>query len=167
VIKPFVIKPKEHIYNHSPHGLKLRYARSGEYDKKNIAVTVDFSSADENALNNAFALGGTEAKYTLVHVVETVGAIMYGDNIVDHETSIDEKLLLEYEEMLTEKGYKIQTKLVFGNPGKSIAKIVNDGNFDILVMGTHGHSGFKDLLFGTTVGKVRHGIKIPLLVVKK
>jgi manganese transport protein len=167
VVKPFIIKPHEHIYNHSPHSLKLRYARSGEYEKKNIAVTVDFSEADENALNNAFALGGTEANYTLIHVVETVGAIMYGDHIVDHETSVDEQLLQEYDEMLTAKGYKIQTKLGFGHPGKGIPKIVNEGKFDVLVMGTHGHSGVKDLLFGTTVGKVRHGISIPLVIVKK
>ncbi|NUY80232.1 Nramp family divalent metal transporter [Flavobacterium sp. MAH-1] len=167
VIKPFVIKPKEHIYNHSPHHLKLKYVHTGESAKKNIAVTVDFSAADENALNNAFALGGTDAKYTLIHVVETVGAIMYGDEIVDHETSVDEQLLQEYDEMLTSKGYTIETKLAFGNPGKGIAKLVNAGNFDVLVMGTHGHSGFKDLLFGTTVSKVRHGISIPLVIVKK
>jgi len=37
--------------------------------------------------------------------VETVGAIMYGDNIVDHETSVDEQLLEQYDEMLTKKGY--------------------------------------------------------------
>ncbi len=167
VVKPFVIKPKEHIYNHSPHSLKLKYARTGESAKKKIAVTVDFSSADENALNHAFSLGGTEANYTLIHVVETVGAIMYGDNIVDHETSVDEQLLQQYDEMLTQKGYKIETKLGFGSPGKGIPKIVNEGQFDVLVMGTHGHSGIKDLLFGTTVGKVRHGISIPLVIVKK
>lgn len=167
VIKPFVIKPKDHIYNHSPHNLRLQYGRSGESANKNIAVTVDFSEADEKALNNAFALGGTQAKYTLIHVVETVGAIMYGDHIVDHETSVDEQLLQQYDEMLTQKGYEITTKLGFGDPGKGISKIVNDGNFDVLVMGTHGHSGFKDLLFGTTVGKVRHGVSIPIVIVKK
>jgi manganese transport protein len=167
VVKPFVIKPKEHIYNHSPHSLKLKYSRNGQYIKKNIAVTVDFSRADENALNNAFALGGNEAHYTLIHVVETVGAIMYGEHIEDHETSVDEKLLLEYEEMLSAKGYNIQTKLAFGAPGRGISKIVNAGNFDMLVMGTHGHKAFKDLIFGTTVGKVRHNIKIPLFIVKE
>ena len=41
------------------------------------------------------------------------------------------------------------------------------GNFDILVMGTHGHTGLKDLIFGTTVDKLRHKISIPLLIVKK
>ena len=166
IFKPLLTKPKDDIYNHSPHLLKLKMDKPGAHIKKNLAVTVDFSSADEGALNNAFALGGFEAKYTLIHVVETVGAIMYGDIIVDHETSIDEQLLLDYKVMLTKKGYNIETKLAFGEPVEGIPKIINSGNFDILVMGTHGHGRFKDLLFGTTVDKVRHKIAIPLLIVK-
>jgi manganese transport protein len=165
-IKPFFQKSRDAIYNHSPHFLKLKMGPVGDWSKKRIAISVDFSDADESALNNAFSLGGKDAQYTLIHVVETVGAIMYGDRIEDHETSIDEKLLAEYDEMLTEKGYNIQTKLEFGEPSRGIPKIVNEGAFDVLVMGTHGHSGFKDLILGTTVDKVRHRIKIPLYIVK-
>jgi manganese transport protein len=127
---------------------------------------LDFSSADQAALNNAFALGGDEAHYTLIHVVESVGAMVYGNDIKDLETTVDQKLLLEYKEMLTEKGYKVTTKLGFGKPGKIIPKIINKGHFDVLVMGTHGHTGFKDLIFGTTVDSVRHNISIPLFIVK-
>lgn len=166
VFQPFVSKSKIDIQNHSPHSLKLQFTKSGNYNKKNIAVTVDFSTADEIALNNAFELGGLEANYTLIHVVETVGAIMYGENIEDHETLIDETLLLEYEKMLSEKGFKVTTKLGFGKPNKVIPSIINAEPFDVLVMGTHGHTGLNDLIFGTTVDNVRHKIKIPLFIVK-
>jgi len=166
VFKPFITKAKIDIQNHSPHNLKLTLSKSGNYTKKNIAVSVDFSDADEVALNNAFELGGIGAKYTLIHVVETVGAMIYGENIDDHETIIDEKLLEQYKVMLTEKGYKVATQLGFGKPNKVIPEIINKGEFDILVMGTHGHTGFKDLIFGTTVNKLRHKIAIPLLIVK-
>lgn len=166
VFKPFVTKAKHNIDNHSPHNLKLNFSKTESYDKKNIAISVDFSDADEIAINSAFELGGSQANYTLIHVVETVGAIMYGENIEDHETTIDEKLLKEYEVMLIEKGFKVDSKLGFGKPNTTIAKIVNEGNFDILVMGTHGHTGFKDILFGTTVDKLRHKISIPLFIVK-
>ena len=88
----------------------MQFSKSGSYDKKNIAISVDFSSADEAALNNAFELGGMDAKYTLIHVVETVGAMMYGENIDDHETLIDEKLLLEYKEMLSQKGFQCKNR---------------------------------------------------------
>ena len=166
VFKPFVTKAKLEIQNHSPHNLKLQFSKTGSYTKKNIAISVDFSSADEVALNSAFELGGIGAKYTLIHVVETVGALIYGKNIEDHETLIDEKLLAEYKDILSEQGFKVRTKLGFGKPNKVIPEIINKGNFDVLVMGTHGHTGFKDLIFGTTVDKLRHKISIPLFIVK-
>ena len=167
VFKPFIAKAKHNIQNHSPHNLKLQFSKSGSYTKKNIAISVDFSSADEAAINNAFELGGLEAKYTLIHVVETVGALMYGKHVDDHETTVDEKLLLEYKEILSQKGYKVKIKLGFGKPNTVIPEIINQGKFDVLVMGTHGHTGLKDLIFGTTVDKLRHKISIPLLIVKK
>jgi manganese transport protein len=167
VVGPFIAKVKNKIVNHSPHHLKLQFSPKENQTIKNIAISVDFSNADEPALNKAFELGGIDTQYTLIHIVETVGALMYGVEIQDHETTIDEKLLLEYKEMLSKKGFKIKTELGFGKPNTIIAKIINEGDFDILVMGTHGHTGLKDLLFGTTVDKLRHKISIPLLIVKK
>jgi manganese transport protein len=166
VFKPFISKSKLDIQNHSPHHLDLKFSPTGTFTKKNIAISVDFSKADESAINNAFELGGMDAKYTLIHVVETVGALMYGDEADDFETTIDEKLLLEYKEMLSQKGFTIETELGFGNPTQIIPTIINSGDFDVLVMGTHGHTGLKDLIFGTTVDKLRHKISIPLFIVK-
>jgi manganese transport protein len=166
IFEPFVAKTKTVIDNHSPHTLTLKLDNHKDYQKKNIAVSVDFSSADEKAILHAIDFGGRDANYTLIHIVETVGAMMYGNKISDHETSVDEKLLLEYHRMLDDKGYKIDTKLGFGKPGKVIPRIINEGQYDLLIMGTHGHTGFKDLIFGTTVDNVRHRINIPLFLVK-
>jgi manganese transport protein len=58
IVKPFVKKIKIAIQNHSPHNLKLKFSKSDSYTKKDIAVSVDFSSADEIALNSAIELGG-------------------------------------------------------------------------------------------------------------
>ncbi|MGL2965261.1 Nramp family divalent metal transporter [Flavobacterium sp. XGLA_31] len=166
VFEPFVSKVKMEIDNHSPHTLELKIDGYRNYKKKNIAVAVDFSSADEKAILHALDLGGREANYTLIHIVETVGAMVYGNKISDHETGLDEKLLFDYYKMMEEKGFRVETKLGFGKPGKVIPKIINEGHFDLLIMGTHGHTGFKDLVFGTTVNNVRHRIGIPLLLVK-
>ena len=167
ILNPFFDKSKTLTENHSPHHLDLKFTLApAGYQKKNIAIAVDFSQADQLAINHAFELGGREANYTLIHVVETIGAMMFGEHIDDHETIIDEKLLKQYQEMLSESGFKIDTKLGFGKPDKIIPEIVNTNNFDLLVMGTHGHSGLKDLLFGTTVNKLRHRISIPLLIIK-
>jgi manganese transport protein len=91
--------------------------------------------------------------------------MIYGENIDDHETSVDEKLLEEYKVILSEKGFKVAIQLGFGKPNKVIPEIINEGNFDVLVMGTHGH-GIQRFTFGTTVDKLRHKISIPLFIVK-
>jgi manganese transport protein len=166
IFKPFFSDAKDIIENHSPHNTVVKLNTEKNYAKKSIAVSVDFSGADEKALNHAFDIGDKEAKYTLIHVVETVGAMVYGNKTGDHESSLDEKLLLDYKRLLEEKGFHIEIQLGFGKPGKVIPKIINEGDFDLLIMGTHGHTGFKDLIFGTTVDNVRHKINIPLFIVK-
>jgi manganese transport protein len=80
---------------------------------------------------------------------------------------LDEEFLKAYQTKLFEKGYQVTTQLGFGKPAKAIAKIVNEGDFDLLIMGTHGHTGLKDVLLGTTVDSVRHRIHIPLFLVKE
>lgn len=131
-----------------------------------IAIALDFSKTDQKSIESALQLGGKEAQYTIIHVVESVGAMVYGDEIQDFETSSDRDYLEKYKNALEEKGYRVNIQLDFGSPKKNIAKMVNEGDFDILVLGAHGHSWFKDLLFGTTVNAVRHSIRIPLLIIK-
>ena len=135
-----------------------------KYNK--IAITVDFSKSDSKAISNAFSQGGKSAKYILIHIVETAGARMMDQEIDDLETVSDKINLEKYRNELISKGYKIDTKLGFGNPKKSIPEIVNHLNCDLLVMGAHGHRALKDILFGTTLDTVRHNVKVAVLIVK-
>ncbi len=167
IIEPFISKAKKEIDNHSPHILQLDLEKTEAFAKLNIAIAVDFSSADEKAILHALSMGGTTARYTLIHSVETVGALFYGHSTGDHETGLDEEFLKNYQSRLVAKGYKVAIQLGFGKPAKAIAKIVNEGDFDLLIMGTHGHTGLKDVLLGTTVDSVRHRIHIPLFLVKE
>lgn len=132
---------------------------------KKIAVSVDFSTSDEKSISAALQLGGKDAEYTLIHIVETPGAMIYGDEIDDYETESDEAFLNTYKQKLTEKGFKVSVELGFGSPKRNIPKIVNASSFDLLILGGHGHTGFKDLLFGTTVDSVRHRVKVPVFIV--
>lgn len=130
---------------------------------KLIAITVDFSSSDHKAINRALQLGGKEAFYKLVHVLESTTAVLYGEQTNDNERDEDTKNLLAYESQLLERGYNCRSELGFGNPRNIIPELVKDA--DLIVMGTHGHTTFKDLLFGTTVESVRHKVKVPLVLV--
>ncbi len=131
-----------------------------------IAIAVDFSSSDHLNISNALAQGGKDADYVLIHVIESAGALFMKNEIRDYEFMTDVKNLNRYSDELNADGYKTTIKLGYGNPKKAIPALVKEFNSDLLVMGAHGHKGFKDFIFGTTVDAVRHKIGIPLLIVR-
>ncbi len=166
IVNPFVNKAKSTEIRHLHGNLKtIADAKIPVYSK--VAITVDFSDTDSVTINHALAQGGKDAEYMLIHIVETAGALLMGNEIEDMESSTDKDYLAIYKNHLTEKGFKVSTKLGFGNPKHAIPEIVNTKEADLLVMGAHGHSGIKDLLFGTTVDAVRHRINIPVFIVRK
>ncbi|MEO8760899.1 MAG: Nramp family divalent metal transporter, partial [Bacteroidia bacterium] len=132
---------------------------------KNIFISLDFSSADNKALNYALTLGGKQASYKLLHIVETPGAMIYGAETQDFETLKDIEIIEKYIVKLKEQGINASYLIGYGSPKKAIPELVNKHGADMLVMGTHGHSGFKDILLGTTVEDVRHNISVPLVIV--
>jgi manganese transport protein len=131
-----------------------------------VAIAIDFSSTDNNNISHALAQGGPNAKYLLIHIVETAGALMMGSDIKDFETGSDQDSLQKYVSELKAKGYDCELKIGYGNPKRAIPLSVNEFNADLLVMGAHGHRGMKDLIFGTTVDAVRHRVRIPVLIVR-
>ncbi len=130
-----------------------------------IAITVDFSTSDDKAISKAIQLGGKDCYYILIHVVESPNAFIYGKETRDAESLTDKTNLENYALKLTELGYKAEIKLGYGNPKKAIPEIVSECGAELLVMGSHGHKGLMDLIFGTTMESVRHKIKVPLLIV--
>ncbi len=162
VFEPLFKKAKREVSTQF-HGelQKINFEKPKPYSS--IAITVDFSSSDNKAINKALQLGGKEAHYVLIHILESTNAVMYGEDTNDYERTEDSKNLLAYKNQLVEQGYNCEFKLGFGNPKSVIPELVLQ--CDLLVMGTHGHTRFKDLLFGTTVEGVRHKISIPLVLV--
>ncbi len=136
-------------------------------DYKTIAVALDFSDMDEPLFHQALAQGKSDSRYILIHVVESVSANVYYSDSVDNETKTDEIYLNNYVEQLDKMGIKAEAHLGFGKTYKEIARIVTETQAELLVIGAHGHRGLKDFIYGETINKVRHLIKIPLLVVNK
>jgi len=132
---------------------------------RHIAVALDFSEHDEKLLAYAAGQGGATARYLLIHVVESVSAQLLGRQSDDYETRKDQERLDHYRLMLEEKGLQAYTLLGFRHRSREIARIAREQQADMLVIGSHGHRGMKDLIFGETVNAVRHELKIPVLVV--
>jgi manganese transport protein len=131
-----------------------------------IAIAMDFSEIDGEVIRHALSLGNPDSKILLIHIVESAGALILGQDIVDYETISDKEWLLKYQSYVEETGHETSIYLGFGNPKNTIPKVVKEFNADLLVMGAHGHKMLKDIIFGTTVDKVRHKVKIPVFIVK-
>ncbi|GAB4491854.1 MAG: Nramp family divalent metal transporter [Saprospiraceae bacterium] len=150
----------------SPHGAFANIAELEKPEYQQIAIALDFSDVDRKTLEHALHIGGKSAKYILIHAVETAGAWVMGAEIQDSETRSDVQHLEKYVENLRELGYTCEAFIGYGRAKKAIPLLVNEKGADLVVMGAHGHKAFKDLIFGTTVGAVRHAVKIPVLIVR-
>jgi manganese transport protein len=149
-----------------PHGNAEQITEGVIVTYNHIGIAIDFAGEDEKIIQNALKIGNREATYTFIHVVESAAARYLGKNSLDHETQLDINNLTKYRERLEQMNYKSDIQVGFGSPPSELAKIISAQNIDLLVMGAHGHRGFKDIVFGSTVDALRHKIKIPVLVVK-
>ncbi len=134
---------------------------------QNIALALDFSPSDSSILSHTLHLSNFDTRIVLIHIVESAGATIYGEEINDQETLIDTNLLETYATKLRTMGYKnVVTKIGFGKPTNLLPKFINEEQVDLAVFGAHGHAGFKDLVFGSVFDRVKHRIKVPILVAK-
>jgi manganese transport protein len=131
-----------------------------------VALALDFSEKDDHVLRYALQLGHPTTEFILIHVVESVSAQVLKSDALDYETRQDKAHLDEYTIFLSNKGYKATSILGFKNRVREIARIVNETNCDILVIGSHGHTGIKDWVFGETINSVRHLISVPVFIAR-
>ena len=132
---------------------------------RRIAVALDFSPNDKKLIAHAIGQGHADTTYILIHVVESAATRVIGNEADDLETRKDQQQLDTYVQQLKERGITSTGLLGFNDRAREIVRLVKEHQADMLVIGAHGHTGLKDLLYGQTVGTVRHELKIPVLVV--
>jgi manganese transport protein len=132
-----------------------------------ILVPLDHSEADSEAVSNALALARTHgARIILLHVEEGVTSQLFGSLSSTAEINEGQQYLSRIVDSLRERHIEVETIVRHGkSPAHEIAAAVHELGPDLLVMASHGHRGFKDLIFGTTINSVRHHVKIPILIV--
>ena len=146
-----------------PEAVALQQIAVPVYEK--IAVALDFSKNDLRLITHAIGQGNATTSYILIHVVESAATRLMEKETDDLETRKDQERLDIYVQQLNERDIKAIGLLGFNDRAKEIVRIVKENNADMLVIGAHGHSGIKDLLYGQTIGTVRHELKIPVLIV--
>ena len=111
-----------------------------------IIVPVDFTEASDTAVAQASLLNETlHVNLELLHIVH------------DEEHSKADFLLEKIAESLSEKGIVAYPRVVIGDVIPAINETAKEGNFDLMVIGTHGARGIRQNLFGADILKLLKG----------
>ena len=134
---------------------------------RRILVAIENSAADQTIIEHVRQLATlTGAEVLLVHVADGWAARHFNDlNLRESdEIRADRAYLAKVAASL--EGLKVSTELAMGDPADQLIRLAEERQADLLAMSTHGHRFFNDLVRGTTVSKVRHLVKIPVLLLR-
>ena len=142
---------------------------------KTILAPIDFSTATEGVIEATCTLARvTQNRILLLHIVQPpVLTSDYGLALENFQEAVEisekhsakrlgeitDDLRLRYPEL------RVETKQVNGPPIPEIldAALINDAAY--IVMGSHGHNAFYDLLVGTTTHGVLRKASCPVVIV--
>lgn len=134
-----------------------------------ILVPIDHSVMDRYSIAQAAALAKQHcAQLFLLHVEEGVTSQVYGPLASTAEITEGRTYLQELQHQLEQLGITTQILIRHGRRASGpIIEVAEELKPDLVVMGAHGHSGWKDVVFGNTINRVRHRLQIPLLIVRR
>ena len=139
-----------------------------------VLCPVDFSNCSDHALQYAVALAQTyHADLLLLHVVIPPMSSLPGDPMISEVVQDQQELeiactarLEETTSPIRELGINVQSCIVNGIPFAEIIRVAREETADIIVIGTHGRSGLKHLLIGSSAERVVRKAPCPVLTVK-
>ncbi len=90
-----------------------------------------------------------------------------GKEVVDdYYASESEKIISPVHKFLIRHGIDAKTVTKVGQIGETIGKFADDGKFDMLIMGSHGHGTIVNMVMGSVSTKVLAHCKTPVLLIR-
>lgn len=86
--------------------------------------------------------------------------------IMDGLEDAAKKILGEIENLFEEKKLTLKMKVGKGHPADVICNFAKEEDFDLIVMGSRGLGGIKQLILGSVSSSVVHCSEIPVMIVK-
>ena len=77
-----------------------------------------------------------------------------------------DKVVMPVLKFLKRHGIEAGSVYKVGHPGEQIAKLADSGKFDMVMMGSHGHSALGNLVMGSVATQVLAHCKVPVLLVR-
>jgi nucleotide-binding universal stress UspA family protein len=136
---------------------------------QNILVAIEHSRADAAVLSHIEILAKlTGAHLLLVHVADGFAARHFNDlNLRESDEIKDDRAYLtQCCDTLRQAGFNCDMKLAMGDPARELIRIAGEERVDLIAMSTHGHRFLSDVIHGTTVDRVRHLVKVPVLLIR-
>ena len=139
-----------------------------------ILVPTDFSDTASEALKYSADLANRyDAEVTLLHVYPLPG-LAYSEGFVAPspeamESAIEliNRAMKQSLERAREAGVqKLASQSISGHPFPVIVQTARDGDYDLIVMGTHGRTGLRHALLGSVTEKVVRKAHCPVLTVR-
>ena len=113
---------------------------------------------------------GPQHEYTVVHTVPAVppraAAVLDKALLKSHYDDEAEKVFKPIRAFFKKQGINATYLPKVGHAAETIASIATKGNFDLLMMGSHGHSELGNLVLGSVATRVMAHCKTPVLLVR-
>ncbi|HED40421.1 MAG TPA: universal stress protein [Chromatiales bacterium] len=131
---------------------------------KKIVVAIDFSTSSKQVAARALDIAGrNSAEITLLHAVEYLSPLAFGDELIPSPDwlLVEEQLLKQGESSLLafakEMGMDEATRVVpYGPPSHEIVAAAKEKSADLIIMGAHGRRGLQRLLGSTASSVINH-----------
>ncbi len=139
----------------------------------NILIPVDGSSFTKRMLAYLAAHDewlGDSHSYTLVHVAPPVppraAAALDKSILKSYYAEESEKVFKPIRSFFEKQRIKASFVAKVGNAADTISELADKGKYDLLMMGSHGHSILGSLVLGSVTTKVLANCKTPVLIVR-
>ena len=136
---------------------------------KKILVALENSRADASLLPHIERMARLmHSHLLLVHVADGWVARNFNQlKLAESEEMKQDRAYLESTaNRLRKAGLHVTAQLALGDPPTEILKTAEKEKCDLIAMTAHGHRLLGDLIFGSTINKVRHQTSIPVLLVR-
>jgi nucleotide-binding universal stress UspA family protein len=137
-----------------------------------ILMPVDGSPHTKRMLSYIAAhdeLLGVDHEYTVFTAVppmpSRVARHLDAKLIDDFHADQAAEVLQPVRAFVDQKGWKVRTLHAVGHPADAIADLATSEKFDLIVMGTHGHSALGNMVLGSVSTGVLARCKTPVLLV--
>ncbi|MCR9291167.1 MAG: universal stress protein [bacterium] len=133
-----------------------------------IVVPFDFSDHARQAIHRAVEIAEQPNHVHVLHVLPFMiptdpGAVW---DTVDDQSRIDHARQALAETLPTSQFGNLQLEVQLGDPGRVITEFAEGLHADLVIVGSHGRTGFSRLLLGSVAEKVTRLVHCPVLVLK-